>query len=71
MRIIVCATLVVLCAAGSRAGAPKTVIALETVPCYESPGPSLLPAAYIDKKDSCAADSVLVDSTGAPWFRVL
>jgi len=71
MRIIACAMLVALCAAGSWAAAPKTVIALETVPCYESPGPALLPGAYIDKKDSCAADSTVIDSTGAPWFRIL
>ncbi|MDD5673407.1 MAG: hypothetical protein PHC61_04535 [Chitinivibrionales bacterium] len=49
----------------------KKAIALETTPCYEEPRGDLLPQTYLGSNDTCTVDSLVVDSSGTPWFRVI
>jgi hypothetical protein len=50
--------------------APKNAIAVETAPFFEAPESGLLARGFIDKRDTCAVDSTVVDSTGTAWFHV-
>jgi hypothetical protein len=50
--------------------APKNAIAVETAPLIEAPEAGLLAGGFIDKRDTCAVDSTVVDSTGTAWFHV-
>jgi hypothetical protein len=50
--------------------APKNAIAVETAPFFDAPEAGLLARGFIDKRDTCAVDSIVVDSTGTAWFHV-
>ncbi|MBD3345486.1 MAG: hypothetical protein GF401_10530 [Chitinivibrionales bacterium] len=49
----------------------RAAIALKSVPCFETPVEGTLPRNYIDKLDTCYVESLHVDSTEQPWFRVV
>jgi hypothetical protein len=63
-------TIILFSLASQGQTAKKPALALETTPYFEKPEPGLLPKGFLEKRDTCATDSMSVDSTGAAWFRI-
>jgi hypothetical protein len=65
-----CVFFLYVCFTVSVSASGRNAIATENAPFFESPQPGLLAQGFIDKHDTCAVDSTVVDSTGVAWFRV-